>query len=55
MSVPPDEIRLFRMLHWQNVAYVLEHGICCRGHENADPDYINNGHRGLIEDRDTSL
>jgi len=51
MSIPPEKIWLFRMLHWQNVAYVLEHGICCREHVLADPNYINIGHRQLITDR----
>jgi len=39
------------MLHWENVAFVLQHGLCCREHMLADPDYINIGHRQLITDR----
>lgn len=39
------------MLHWQNVEHVLRNGICCKGHENADPNYVNIGHKQLIEDR----
>lgn len=39
------------MLHRENVAYVLDNGLCCREHELADPDYINIGHRQLIADR----
>lgn len=46
-----NPIYLYRMLHWQNVAYVLHYGLCCRTHAMADPDYINIGHRQLIEDR----
>lgn len=46
-----DKIQMVRLLHWQNVEYVLTHGLCCREHENADPDYINIGHRQLISDR----
>jgi hypothetical protein len=42
---------MVRLLHWQNVEYVLMHGLCCREHENADPNYINIGHRQLILDR----
>lgn len=53
MSAVPDKIWLFRMLHWENVEYVLQNGICCREHANADPDYINIGHRQLISDRHT--
>lgn len=47
----PDNPNIFRMIHWQNVKHILKHGICCREHENADPDYINIGHRQLITDR----
>lgn len=42
---------LYRMVHWQNVAYLLQHGMCCRGHELEDPNYINIGMRTLIADR----
>jgi len=40
------------MVHWQNIPHVLQHGLCCRTHENADPNFINIGHRQLISDRD---
>lgn len=40
------------MVHWQNIHHVLQHGLCCRTHENADPNFINIGHRKLILDRD---
>ncbi|MFV1883029.1 MAG: DUF4433 domain-containing protein [Balneola sp.] len=39
------------MVHWENVEHILEYGLCCRGHANADPDYINIGHTQLIADR----
>jgi hypothetical protein len=39
------------MVHWQNVEYILQNGLCCREHANADPNYINIGHRQLISDR----
>ena len=47
----PENIFLYRMVHWQNVEYILQNGICSREHENADPEYINIGHRQLITDR----
>lgn len=47
----PENIFLYRMVHWENVEYILRNGLCCREHENADPDYINIGHRQLITDR----
>lgn len=39
------------MVHWENIPYILAHGICCREHNNADPNYINIGHNQLIVDR----
>jgi hypothetical protein len=47
----PETINLYRMVHWQNVDYVLQNGLCCREHPSADPHYINIGHRQLITDR----
>ena len=47
----PENIWLFRMVHWQNVEHILKHGMCCKGHELEDPNYINIGHRQLIADR----
>ena len=41
------------MIHAENVRYILEHGICCREHNLSDPNYINIGHRQLIQDRHT--
>lgn len=40
------------MVHWQNIPHILQYGLCCRTHENADPDFINIGHQQLISDRD---
>lgn len=39
------------MVHWQNIAYILANGLCCREHINADPNYVDIGHRKLIGDR----
>lgn len=47
----PENIYLYRMVHWQNVEYILLNGLCCREHTNADPNYINIGHGQLISDR----
>lgn len=47
----PNPIQIYRMIHWQNVEHILQHGLCCREHPNADPNYINIGHAQLIEDR----
>ncbi|MEM0577004.1 type II toxin-antitoxin system toxin DNA ADP-ribosyl transferase DarT [Flavobacterium polysaccharolyticum] len=47
----PEKIYFYRMVHWQNVEYILQNGLCCRDHVTADPDYINIGHLQLISDR----
>lgn len=47
----PNKITLYRMVHWKNVEHILQHGMCCRGHELEDPNYINIGMQSLIEDR----
>lgn len=47
----PDPIYIFRIVHWQNVQYILTHGLCCRAHPDYDPNYINIGHPQLVEDR----
>ena len=44
-------IALYRMVHFENVEYILNNGLCSREHRNADPNYINIGHRQLITDR----
>ena len=47
----PNPVYLFRMVHWQNIQYILEKGLCCRDHVDRDPNYISIGHRQLITDR----
>lgn len=51
MSKVPNPIRIYRMVHWENVEFILNNGLSCREHPNADSDYINIGHRQLISDR----
>lgn len=51
MALDVENIWLYRMVHWENVEYILNNGLCCKEHENADSDYINIGMRSLIEDR----
>ncbi|WP_461534432.1 type II toxin-antitoxin system toxin DNA ADP-ribosyl transferase DarT [Sinomicrobium sp.] len=47
----PKVVRVYRMVHWRNVEFILQHGICSKTHQNADPNYINIGMRSLIDDR----
>jgi hypothetical protein len=47
----PNYIWVFRILHIDNVEYLLTHGICTRSHPQADPGYIDIGDTGLIAQR----
>jgi hypothetical protein len=47
----PNIIWLYRIVHITNLEYILHHGICCRNHPGADPDYINIGDSELIAKR----
>lgn len=49
----PTHIPLYRIVHWQNVEHILHHGLCCAGHPEANPNFINIGHQQLITDRHT--
>ena len=46
-----NKIILYRIVHWQNVEYMLHHGLYHAGHALSDPNYINIGHKQLIADR----
>lgn len=47
----PNNIKLYRMVHSDNIRYILLNGICSSEHHLADPNYINIGHSQLIQDR----
>ncbi len=47
----PNIIRVFRIVHIENVEYLLTHGMFTRHHPMADPNYINIGDTNLIGKR----
>lgn len=47
----PDIIRLFRIIHFDNLHYLLRHGMYTKNHQLADPNYINIGDSTLIKQR----
>lgn len=49
----PNIVRVFRIVHIDNVEYLLTHGMFTKNHEQADPNYINIGDSGLIAQRNT--
>lgn len=47
----PNIVRVFRIVHIDNVEYLLAHGMFTRTHAQADPNYINIGDSTLIAQR----
>lgn len=47
----PEKGLLFRIVHVDNVPWILRHGIRCRNSDHQDPDYIDIGSASLIEKR----
>lgn len=47
----PNPIKLFRIIHVDNVEYDLTNGLFTKHHERADPDYVNIGDSSLILQR----
>jgi ssDNA thymidine ADP-ribosyltransferase, DarT len=45
---------IWRMTHYTNLAYILQHGLRCSNAGGQDPNYINIGHRTLISGRGQS-
>jgi hypothetical protein len=47
----PEIVRIYRIIHIDNVEYALTHGMFTRHHKKADPNYINIGDTDLITKR----
>ncbi len=48
---PPTIIRLYRIVHLQNVEYIIKNGLYTRSSSNFDPSYIDIGDSQLIAQR----
>lgn len=44
----PSPTWLFRITHIGNLPHILQHGVCCRSHPNADPNFIDIGSTEII-------
>jgi hypothetical protein len=53
MPVNIKELLVFRIIHVNNLAYILKHGIYCRNSHQVDPNYVNIGNTEIISRRDT--
>jgi hypothetical protein len=47
----PDIVKIYRIIHIDNIEYLLENGMHHREHSDADPNYINIGDSDLIAKR----
>jgi len=50
-ALSPQKARLFRIVHVDNVPWILRHGLHCRNSPQQDPNYINIGSVSLIGKR----
>lgn len=50
-NLNPDKALIFRIVHTDNVRWILEHGIHCRNSPDQDPNYVNIGNVSLIAKR----
>lgn len=47
----PEKALIFRIIHRDNLAWVLRHGLHCRNSQVKDPNYVNIGNQELIDKR----
>jgi hypothetical protein len=50
-NLNPDKALIFRIVHRDNLPWILEHGLHCRSSEVFDPNYRNIGNPDLISKR----
>lgn len=52
-GIQPNIVKVLRIVHIDNIEYLLVHGMFTKKHPKADPNYINIGDSGLIAQRST--
>lgn len=48
---PPKPTIIYRITHYRNVPWILDHGVHCRTSPEQDPNFINIGNKDLIDRR----
>lgn len=48
----PNPLWLYRIIHCNNLDFIMKNGVYVRGHANHDPNYINIGNKDIISVRD---
>jgi hypothetical protein len=54
MTMPgriPNPTSIYRITHYRNLPFILRNELCCPNHATQDPNYINIGHKRLIDSR----
>ncbi|MFM9947968.1 MAG: DarT ssDNA thymidine ADP-ribosyltransferase family protein, partial [Saprospiraceae bacterium] len=47
----PDTVWLYRIVHYTNLVYILQHGMFTKSHPKQDPSYVVIGDNQLIGQR----
>jgi|SRR5664279_5593417 len=47
----PRPTYIYRITHYRNVPWILDHGLHCRNSPTQDPDFVNIGNRDLVDKR----
>ncbi len=48
-----EKALIFRVVHRENIPWILDHGLNCRNSTSVDPNYVNIGNPELINKRNT--
>ena len=51
VNLQPEKGLIFRIVHVDNVPWILDHGLHCRNSPDQDPNYVNIGSADLIDKR----
>lgn len=52
-KIPPKPLYIYRMVHFDNIEFVLSDGICSKNYKEAEGEYKNIGNETLIKKRDS--
>ncbi len=53
LSTIPTVVYLYRITHYMNLPFILQHGLHCPASQLKDSDYINIGKKDIIQKRET--
>jgi hypothetical protein len=51
-DLTPEKALIFRIVHRDNIPWILDHGLHCKNSRVLDPNYVEIGNRDLITKRD---